>query len=200
MMIQLNRTVAIKLAVGILLLASLACNMPGARLGGPETPVQAATPSAESLESFDDKWRDLNLATPAGSFTITFTEAELSSALAEAILQSKADGGQDIPIQNPGVVLKDGVMEVYGQIGTSAFQANGLIVAVPAIGPDGLIDIQVTSAEFGPIELDPALLNDLVGSIERSINEPIQSSPFDITLSTITIADGQMTVEGTIAP
>lgn len=199
-MIQRNQSAAIRLSIGALLLSSLACNMPGPRLGGPEAPTQAATPSAESLESFDDKWRDLNLATPAGPFSMTFSEAELSSALAKAIHQAEADGGQDIPIQNPGVVLKDGVIELYGQLTTSAFQANGLIVAVPTIGPDGLIDIQITSAEFGPIELDPALLSEMVTSIERSINEPIQSSPFDITLSTITIADGQMTIEGTIAP
>lgn len=197
---KINRTVVITLTVFSLLLASLACNMPSPRLGGPEAPVQAATPSAESLESFDDKWRDLNLATPAGPFSMTFTEAELSSALAEAIRQAEADGAQNIPIQNPGVVLKDGVINVYGQITTQAFQADGLIVAVPTIGQDGLIHIQIKSVEFGPIELDPALLNSVVANIESSINEPIQASPFDITLTTITIASGQMTIEGTIAP
>jgi hypothetical protein len=199
-MIQLSQTAAVRLTVLALLLTTLACNMPGARLGGPEPPAQVATASAESLESFDDKWRDLNLSTPAGPFTITFTEAELSSALAEAIRQAEADGGEDIPIQNPGVVLQDGVINLYGQISTNTFEANGLIVAVPTIGPDGLVDIQISSAEFGPVELEPALLNTLVESIERSINEPIQSSPFDIILTTITIAGGQMTIDGTITP
>lgn len=199
-MIQLNTASAVRLTILVLLLTSLACNMPGRRLGGPERPVQAPTPSADSLDSFDDKWRDLNLATPAGPFSITFTEAELSSALAEALRQAEADRGQDLPIQNPGVVLKDGAMNIYGQIVASGFAANGLIVAVPTIGPDGLIDIQITSAEFGPIELDPSLLGELVTSIERSINEPIQSSPFDIALNTITITSGQMTIDGIIAP
>lgn len=197
---RFNMATTVRLTLLALLLVTLACNMPGPRLGGPEPPAQAATPSAESLESFDDKWRDLNRASPAGPFSITFTEAELSSALAEAIRGAEADRGEDTPIQNPGVVLQNGVISLYGQISTSAFTANGLIVAVPAIGPDGLIDIQISSAEFGPIELDPALLGELVTSIERSINEPIQSSPFDITLTTITITNGQMTIEGTIAP
>lgn len=199
-MIQPNQAITVRLTILTLLLVTLACNMPGPRLGGPEAPAQAAAPSAESLASFDDKWRDLSLGTPAGPFSITFTEAELSSAMAEVIRQAEADRGKTIPLTNPSVVLQNGVIDIYGQVSTSAFAANGLVVAVPTIGPDGLIDIQINSAEFGPIELDPALLGELVTSIERSINKPIQSSPFNITLTTITIANGQMTIEGNIAP
>ncbi|MBN1311433.1 MAG: hypothetical protein JXB30_08440 [Anaerolineae bacterium] len=188
------------LTLSILLTATLACNMPAPRLGGPERPPQAAAASTESLDSFNNKWHDLNLNTPAGPFSMTFTEAELSSVLAEAIQQAEADSGEDIPVANPSIVLENGIINVYGQVVINTFQADGLIVAVPAIGPDGLIDIQIASVEFGPFEIDTAMLDDLVSGIERSINAPIQSSPFNITLTTITIADGLMTVEGTIAP
>ncbi|MBN1429678.1 MAG: hypothetical protein JXB07_15010 [Anaerolineae bacterium] len=183
-----------------LLIATLACNMPTARLGGPDRPAQAVAPSTESLNSFNDKWRDLNLNTPAGPFSITFTEAELSSALADAIQQAEADKGEPLPIGNTSVVLTNGTLNIYGQLNTSAFQSNGLIVATPAIGEDGLLHVSITSVEFGPIEIDPVLLGDLVSSVERRINAPIQSSPFHITLTTIAIADGLMTVEGAIAP
>ena len=196
----MKRTIQLTTPLATLLIATLACNMPGPRLGGPERPPQAAAASTESLDSFNDKWRDLNLDTPAGPFSMTFTEAELSSALDEAIQQAEADRGENIPVSNPSVVLADGVINLYGQVSLNAFQADGLIVAIPTIGPDGLIDIQISAVEFGPIEIDPALLDELVTSIERSINAPIQSSPFNITLTTITIADGLMTVEGTIEP
>jgi hypothetical protein len=188
------------LTLSVLLTSTLACNMPGPRVGGPERPPQAAAASTESLDSFNDKWHELNLDTPAGPFSMTFTEAELSSVLAEAIQQAEADSGEDIPVGNPSVALQDGVINVYGQVSINTFQVDGLIVAVPVIGPDGLIDIQISSVEFGPIEIDPARLDELVSGIERSINAPIQSSPFNITLTTITIANGLMTVEGTIAP
>jgi hypothetical protein len=197
---NITRTKPIGMSLFALLFSALACNMPGPRIGGPEKPTQAPTPSAESLESFNDKWRDLNLATPDGPFSMTFTEAELSSALADALQEAKVDGGQDIPIENPSVVLKDGTINLYGQVSINTFQANGLIVAVPSIGQDGLIHIQISSVEFGPIDLDPSLLDTLVSNIEQSINAPIQSSPFNIVLTSITIADGEMTIDGTITP
>lgn len=190
----------ITLAASVVLLATLACNVPTPRLGGPQAPAQAATPSADALASFNDKWRTLNLATPDGPFSITFTEAELTSALADAIQQAQTDQSGSVPIQDLQVVLSDSVINLYGQFQTGAFQAEGLIVAAPAIGPDGLVHIQVNSVEFGPLEVDPAVLEALVASIEGSINEPIQSSPFNITLTTITIASNQMTIDGTIIP
>lgn len=186
------------LALCTLILAGLACNAPAPKLGGPQPPANAPQPSEEGLESFKQKWRDLNLATPDGPFGITFTEEELTSALAEALTQAETDNGEPLPIEDVQIVLNDGAIYAYGRATLDLVQANGLIVATPNIGPDGHVHVTITTIEFGPLELEPALLDDLVASIEHSINEPIQASQLRITLSTIHIADGLMTISGTI--
>lgn len=186
--------------VGLLavVLAAAACNMPGTKLGGPEPPADAPAPSNDALESFNDKWRDLNLATPYGPFTLTFTEAELTSAFNEAIIQSEANG-QDVPISDPRVVLRDGLFYVYAVLDLDVTQASGLITARPSIGADGLVLLTVESVEFGPVDVDPSILDSLAAEITRSINEPILASPFQITLNQVTSENGELTINGTIA-
>jgi hypothetical protein len=188
------------LALCAVILASLACNMPAPRIGGPRAPAQAAQPSPESLTSFNDKWRELNQSAPNGPFSITFTEAELTSAVASAIAQAEAESSEPIPVEDVQVVLTDQTIYVYGRAKIDIVETNGLIVVVPTIGPDGRVHVDIASIEFGPLEVDPELLAELVATVESSINAPIQTSPFSITLATITIADGQMTIAGTIAP
>ncbi len=188
------------LSSSLLALSALACNMPGLQLGGPQPPPQAVQPSGEALASFNDKWRTLNFATPDGPFSITFTNEELTSVVAEAIAQTEADTGETIPIQDIQVIMGDGVVNIYGRINVGGFDANGLIVAVPSIGANGQLDVEIASIQYGPLQLDPSVLDQVMTSVEQSINSPIQSSPFTITLSDVIITDGQMTINGTITP
>jgi hypothetical protein len=195
---QLSRAqLAKQTALCVLAAAVLACNMPGPRLGGPEAPADAPQPSDDALESFNDKWRDLNLATPDGPFSVTFTEAELTSAFAEAITEQQTQG-EDVPISDPHVVLEDGQIYLYAQVELDVTKASGLIIAVPSINSQGLVEITITSAEFGPVDVDPLMLDDLASEIERAVNEPILASPFAISLTQVTIQNGEMTILGTV--
>jgi uncharacterized protein YpmS len=188
------------LGSSLLALSALACNMPGFQLGGPQPPPQTVQPSGEALASFNDKWRTLNFATPDGPFSITFTNEELTSVVAEAIAQTEADTGETIPIQDIQVIMGDGVVNIYGRVNVSGFEANGLIVVVPSIGADGRLHAEIASIQYGPLQLDPSVLDQVMASVEQSINSPIQSSPFNITLSDVTVTNGQMTINGTITP
>src|SRR5205085_1687065 len=152
------------LAVGTLVLGTIACNMPGPKLAGPQPPADAPTPSDDALESFNDKWRDLNLATPYGPFSITFTEAELTSAF-DAAIQQSIEQGQDVPIRDPRVVLSDGLLYVYAVLELDVTQASGLIIARPSFGDDGLVKLTVESVEFGPVDVDPSMLDSLADEI-----------------------------------
>jgi hypothetical protein len=82
-----------------LTLAALACNMPSPRIAGPEPPPDAPVASDEAFESFTDKVENLGSVPPVGPFSVTFTEAELTSALAEGIVQQEAGTGEALPFQ-----------------------------------------------------------------------------------------------------
>ena len=58
----------------------------------------------------------------------------------------------------------------------------------------------IQSVEFGPLEVDPGLVDEIASTVEASINEPIQASQLDITLTNIDIANGELTVSGVISP
>ena len=154
----------------------LACNLPSAAVG-PVPPTDAPQPSTDALNSFNNKWRDLSLNATEGTFSLVFSEAELTSALDEALTQAAQQQGEPLPVHDPQVVLRNNQIEIYGQLELEAVNANGLIVATPQIGPDGLVDITITSVEFGPIELDPGMLTAMEQSAENLINAPLVSSP-----------------------
>lgn len=180
----------------VLILSTLACNAP---LGARGKPSQAILPSDEALASFRSKWRTLNLATPSGPFTLTFSEAELTSAMDAAIREAEAEGA-DIPFEDVQVRLANGAIDVYSTVHMQPLVFSGLITIVPTIGPNGTVEIAITRTEFGPLEFDSATFDQLAAAVEQSINAPIVASPFHITLSAIRIADGELTISGTIAP
>ena len=192
---------SVPIFVSILLtLASLACNMPNARMGGSPPPREATPPSADALASFNDKWLALNQATPDGPFILTFTEAELTSVVVEALDEAELDSGQPIPVQDVQIILDNDMVYAYGTADLEPLQVEGVIQVVPVIGSDGLVDVTIQSVEFGPLEIDSGLVDKIATTVEASINEPIQASPLDITFTDIVIADGELTVNGIISP
>jgi hypothetical protein len=174
--------------------------MPSPRIAGPEPPPDAPVASDEALQSFTDKVQDLGQSPPIGPFSVTFTEAELTSALAEALAQQEAGTDEALPVQNPQVLLRDGQISVYMTVQLDGAQVNGLVTAHPAIDANGLVDITVTGVEFGPIVLDPAQFDALTAEMERTINDPIQASPTRVVLTEIVVSGGQMTVSGATMP
>jgi hypothetical protein len=184
----------------LLAAAGLACNMPNPRAGNAPPPREITPPPADSLQSFNDKWLVLNQATPDGPFALTFTEAELTSAVGEALEEAELDSGLPLPVQNVQIILEDDTAYAYGTAILEPVEVDGVIEVVLEIGADGLVDVTIQSVEFGPLEVDPGLVDEIASTVEASINEPIQASQLDITLTNIDIANGELTVSGVISP
>jgi hypothetical protein len=195
-----NKRASIILPIALLALTALACNAAGVSQLGPAVPTEPIEVSEEALASFNSKWRDLSVATPDGPFTISFTEAELTSAVNEAIEQTEADNGQPIPLEGVEAHIRDGAIDVYGQAKIDPLTINGVVTVVPFIGPDGWIELDIANVEFGAIEIEDEMLDELVESVEHSINEPIQASPLNIQLETISMANNELTISGTLNP
>lgn len=188
------------LPIAFLALTALACNAAGVSHLGPAIPNESIEVSAEALASFNSKWRELSVATPDGPFTVSFTEAELTSAVNAAIEQAEADNDQSIPLEGVEVHIGDDAIDVSGQARIDPLTINGVVTVVPSIGADSWIELDIASVDFGAIEIDDEMLDELINSVEHSINEPIQASPLDIQLDSITMANNELTINGTLNP
>ncbi|MCC6904333.1 MAG: hypothetical protein IT326_00720 [Anaerolineae bacterium] len=175
----------------------LACNLPApATEVAPPPPTLAPEQSSAALDSFNNKWREVSLTAPDSPFSVTFTESELSAAINAAIDEAEASGLSPVPINSASVALRDGAIYIYAGAALGIVEANGVVVATPSIGANGMVDIALQSAEFGAVELDETLLTEIETSIEESINTPLTTSPFPITLTGITIDQGSLTIGG----
>jgi hypothetical protein len=162
--------------------------------GGAQPPVdRTVEPSQEALDSFDQEWQSAVLG-PPGDFTMTFSEAELTSALWDSIAQMEAETGEDIPISDTQVFLQDGTLYIYGAVDAGAIQSDGLIAAQPSVGPDGTIDIAITSVNFGVIQMSQADVDVLEAEVESALND--WAAAYGATVTGVAITDGQFIVTG----
>jgi hypothetical protein len=196
MILNSNKKTVLSLVLTFLALGGFACNLAGIQ---PPAPSYNVSPSAEALQSFKDKWRNLTMVTPSGPFSMTFTEAELTSAVDSALQDAQANG-ETVPVQNLQIFLRNGTITVYGQARFDPLTVTGEIGLLPTVSPQGQVDLTLVSVDFGPLEVDETLLDQLVDRLERSINEPIQTSPLNIALTDIRVADGEITLTGTLTP
>jgi hypothetical protein len=162
--------------------------------GGAQPPVdRTVEPSQEALDSFDQEWQSVVLG-PPGDFTMAFSEAELTSALWDSIAQMEAETGEDIPISDAQVFLQDGTLYIYGTVDAGAIQSDGLIAAQPSVGPDGTIDIAITSVNFGVIQMSQADVDILEAEVESALND--WAAAYGATVTGVAITDGQFIVTG----
>jgi len=193
----------ISAVLAFLSFAMLACNAPPlgfANEAPPEPRSYSPQESEAALDSFSEKWRSLNVSTPSGPFSVTLTEPELTAALVAAIEQAEADGIELPPISNVSVVLENNAINTYATIQAEVLVFDGVIVTVPSIGANGQVVVEITEASFGPFELEDSMLAEISDVVEQTINAPIQTSPFNITVTSVQIANHELTINGSINP
>lgn len=183
---KLNR-IQIFLAVALLVLASLACNL---NLGGPKIPTQVPTPPTE-VPPLEDT---IQTAVPdgiAGEFKLTVTEAQLTE-----YIQQELDKQTDPILTDPRVVLRDGVVEIYGHAQSGIVSGNVHLVVEVTIDQQGDPQIKITSADLGGVPVPSALLNVFSNMIQESLTSNISSLATGFRLTEIHIAEGVMVVKG----
>lgn len=179
------------IAVAALVSSSLACSI---FLGGsayPDPPVPVSTEAAAGLQSaFQDAMQN---AAQTGALTVVLTESELTSYL-DARLAEQANP----PITRPQVTLRDGAMQVFGTSQAGIFVANVNLTAQFSVDQDGLPQINVTQATYGPFPAPPALRDGLSSLLDETFTGSFGPAALGFRLDAISIADGKMTLTGRI--
>lgn len=171
-------------------LAALACNLPAARRSTTLPPtIPVSTEAVQNLEK--------NLQTAAtqvvktGKAKITFTEAQLTSALALE-LQSQ----QDMPLSEPQVYLRDGQIQLTGKVSQNGITAPMQVDLTIEANVQGGLHYQIVSAKLGPLPLPQSMVNQLSSQLDQTIAKNLSPATHNLFIESVNIADGQMTISG----
>jgi hypothetical protein len=172
-------------------LSLLACQI---NLGGPERPGDPIPASEQAAQQMDDAWQSaLSVAAGTGSLTVILNEAQVTS-----FLTRRFEAHEDPVLREPQVLLRDGVIQIYGITQQGILQASVLITVAPRLEPEGDVSFEVTSADFGPFPVPDAVRQTISATVTEAFTSPIGSLATGIRVSTIAIADGEIAIVGQI--
>ena len=175
-----------------LLLVLLACTV---NIGGPTPPAPPPTIDPDAIAQLKATWADAvaNAAITNGKVTVTITEAQLA-----ALLASKLAEDPDAFFQQPQVVLQDHKIQIFGVAKQANLVANVQMTVTVKVTKDGMPRFQLVSADFGPWPVPGGLLKGISEMLNEALTGKIVPSATGFRLEDITVADGVMTIQGTI--
>lgn len=180
-----SNKISIAFACAAILAAMLACGGP-LQVGGP-TPEYSPVPvSTEAIQSLDDKFEALGVA--SGEVTVTLTETELTS-LFDQQLQAQPDSA----FSDPQVYLRDGKIKLYITLTTNNLTGKALVVMNATI-VDNKLQVAIESADFGPLPVPQGILDSLAATINDQLLAAMSGLPTGVGLKNIVIADGTLTI------
>jgi hypothetical protein len=184
-----SRTKNILLAVTALLAAALACTV---NVGGPGYPTPAIPISTEAVAGLQSNIQTAVAAgTETGQVTLVFTEPELTSYLYYYF------EAQATPlISNPQVYLQEGEMRIHGTAVQGNFEAYIYIVLTAGVDEQGQIQLQITTADFGPMPVPVELKDALTAIVKEAYTGALGPAATGFRLETVVIANGTMTLTG----
>jgi hypothetical protein len=182
--------VRILLVVGALASASLACVI---NLGGPDLPQETipVSPDVAAHVKEEVKIAVENARNGDGSLSVTLTEVDLTSLLADK-LATQADPF----ITDPQVFLRDGQVKIYGKAHRGLFAATVGIVLSAGVNAEGNPELNVVSADFGPLPAPEGLSNTVTDFVNEAYTSALGPVATGFRLEAVSIQNGSLTLTG----
>ncbi len=181
----------ILLTSAFVLLTTLACTI---FVGGPEYPQPPIPVSLEAVTSLQEQIKAaVEAGAASGEVTLLMNETQLTSYLAYKNLDDPTP-----MFTEPQVYLRDGQMRIYGKTQQGNFTANIGIVLAVGLDAEGLPELQLVSADFGPLPLPEGLNKAITAVIEEAYTGALGPVATGFRIQSISIADGVMTIVGKI--
>lgn len=175
----------------VLLLASLACNLPG-RSSGTATPLPTIPVSTEAVQSFEDT---INAAKEAfennQTVEITVNESQLTSM---AALELESD--PNIPLSDPQIYLRDGQVLLLASLTQNQIAIPFEIVLELSTDDQGNPKYKIVRGQVGPLPVPENIMNRLTDRLDQIIANRTTIDNQQVFIESITIGDGDLTVRG----
>ena len=148
----------------------------------------------------DELARAIEAGGQTGTITVNLTETQITSYLA-ARLQTDPDLQQPDRkplITDPQVYLRDGQMQIYGKTQQGLFAANIGIIMNMGVDANGQPQIEVVSADFGPLPAPEGLKDTITAMVREAYTGSLGPVATGLRIESISIANGVMTVTGRV--
>jgi hypothetical protein len=153
-----------------------------------------------SADSLKGAWSQVYQMPPGVPFAVTTTEAEIEAMINEKMAAS----GYGDKISNLNVTLDNGqivvsfTLTINQQVGPKKVElsADGSVVFAASIDSSGQLALAIVSADFGKISIPPEMLEPLSEAISQAITGAAAGSQANVTLTSLVIDGGEMTVKG----
>lgn len=172
----------------VLVITSLACNLPGRNSVIPPTAVPMSAAEAGQLEES----LKATLENPAGEVTIIITQQQINAYM---ISQLASQGDQII--SDPVVVLTDNQIEFYGKLTQNGISINTKMVFQARVDLNGDPKLDVVSIDLGGLPAPDSLVNQIETMVDNTLISYLETGTTRFRATSITIGEGQMTVTGT---
>jgi len=170
--------------------ASLACGIPG--FAAPTPPASPIPVSATSAHEVQDLLEAAAASAATGSVTVTFTEQQLTSAVALYLEENATDP----QLTNPQVFLRDGKIQLYGTAVVQGLTVDATFVISTSVSADGQLTFAAESGSFGPLGVPDDVLTQISDALNEWATGSIAPAMTGVRLSSVVVADGLLTVTG----
>lgn len=174
--------------LSVLMLYSLACGLPTSPGNSTPSPVPVDPAQAEALE--DQLATAVADLVAGNAVTLTITEAQLTAYITRQI-----DQEMDAPISQPQVYLRDGKIEVTGQVSIDQLVASGNLV-FEAFVENGRLRVRLLDAKIGALPVPDRFLNRINDLMNQNMDQMTSVDNRRIEVQSVTISDGSMTIVG----
>ena len=180
------------LAIILVALACAPCSCLS-RLGAPPPPERVEV-SQEAAQRLEKKVKEAMSGTSNGEFTITATDEEVTSLIAEQLEKSS-----DTPMRDVQVHFGDDRIHVWAIFADVApFDVGVSLVATATVVNDQL-QVEIVESSAGVIPVPQSLLNSLSRVINETIAEAEIKAQNKVQITKVTIGDGEITISGKLS-
>lgn len=183
-----NKYLQMILGLLVLLIASLACNLPGSK----GTYLPTALPMSEAEAGQLEESMKATLANPGSEVTLTITQQQINAYMISQLVTQNMQ-----LISDPVIVLTNNQIELYGKITQSGLAVTTKMVFQPRVGANGDPKLNLISIDLGGLPAPDSLKNQVETMIDDTLANYLQTGTTRFNVTSITIGEGQMVITGT---
>lgn len=172
-------------------LTVLACTI---SVGGPPYPAERIPVSTAAITQLHESLATAMVrGAESGEVALVISEAQLTSYLAY-YLQNQPQPF----VTDPQVYLRDGQVQVYGTVQRGYLKATARVVLTPKIDSEGRLQLELTSADFGPFPTPEGLREALTTMVSEAYTGALGPVATGFRLTSVVIANGYALLTGRI--